>query len=299
MIRWFIGLVLAFGGTWQATAPLVRGIDHVMVAVKDLPSAAERYRALGFSLKPGQPHPNGIANQHVKFPDGSELELITAPAAVDEMTTNYLEHLKSGEGPAFAGFFAPDRARLASRLKALNVTTKASGMITTFEIESPFRHLFFGGRSKSPTDRPEHFAHPNGATSLVGAWIATDEPETLQFLSRLGVTFQTVQMDLPEPTKVERGRLPEGEVLILPASRQTVRGRRIVGVTMSIKSVEAARAALASAPAVVRNSAVYKGRSIFLPPTVTHGIWIELSRKPQAVLSVTESAAQVARTSRR
>jgi hypothetical protein len=35
--------------------PIVLGIDHVPVAVADLEAAGARYRALGFTLKPGRP----------------------------------------------------------------------------------------------------------------------------------------------------------------------------------------------------------------------------------------------------
>ena len=204
------------------------------------------------------------------------VELITAPAAVDEMTTNYLAHLRGGDGPAFAGFFAPDRPKLAARLAELNVGPRSSGIISTFPVGSPLRHLFFGSRNKSPTDRPEHFAHANGATSLSGVWIATSEPDTRVLLSNLGVPFESVTLDLPAPTTVERGRLPEGEVLIIPAARQMVAGRRIVGVTMATKSMELVKAALSNAAPAVRDSAIARGRSVFLPPSVTHGVWIEL-----------------------
>jgi catechol 2,3-dioxygenase-like lactoylglutathione lyase family enzyme len=58
--------------------PLLAGLDHIPIAVRDLEQASRRYQALGFSLKPGRVRANGIRNQHVKFPDGTELELITA-----------------------------------------------------------------------------------------------------------------------------------------------------------------------------------------------------------------------------
>ena len=269
-------IAVGFSAIWQKPAPLLQGLDHVMVAVRNLPEAAERYKMLGFSLKPGQPHANGIANQHVKFPDGSELELITAPAPVDEMTTNYLSHLRDGDGPAYAGFFAPDRARLVSRLSELKSDARTSGPLITFPTGSPLKHLFFGSRNKSPTDRPEHFAHANGASSLIGVWVATDDRATRSFLANLGVSFESVEIDLPMPTKVERGRLPEGEVLIVPAARQTVTGRRILGVTMSTQSMEVVRAAIAKAQPAVRDAAIVRGRSVFLPPSVTYGVWIEL-----------------------
>jgi hypothetical protein len=50
------------------------------VVVKDLNAASERYQALGFTLKPGRLHADGIRNNHVKFPDGSGIELISPPA---------------------------------------------------------------------------------------------------------------------------------------------------------------------------------------------------------------------------
>ena len=54
-----------------AAAPIVAGLDHVPVAVRDLEAAAADYRRLGFVLKPGRPHANGIRNVHAKFADGT------------------------------------------------------------------------------------------------------------------------------------------------------------------------------------------------------------------------------------
>lgn len=56
----------------DAAADVRVGLHHVIVAVNDLEVAARSYRQLGFALKPGRPHANGIENQHVKFADGPE-----------------------------------------------------------------------------------------------------------------------------------------------------------------------------------------------------------------------------------
>src|SRR5687767_7924561 len=77
------------------------GLDHIPVAVRDLEAASATYRALGFSLKPGRPHANGIRNAHVKFPNGAGIELLTVPAAVDPLSTTYVKMIRAGEGPAF------------------------------------------------------------------------------------------------------------------------------------------------------------------------------------------------------
>ena len=70
---------------WAMAGPLLAaatafGLDHVPIAVNDLEAAAAAYRRLGFVLKPGRPHANGIRNVHAKFADGTELErLSTSP----------------------------------------------------------------------------------------------------------------------------------------------------------------------------------------------------------------------------
>ena len=54
----------------HAQEPLVIGIDHIPVVVTDLERAQADYRAMGFAIKPGRFHADGIRNAHVKFPDG-------------------------------------------------------------------------------------------------------------------------------------------------------------------------------------------------------------------------------------
>ena len=62
--RWAALLALA-GLVAVPRAPAVLGLDHVPIAVEDLERAAERYRALGFSLKPGRPHGVRVLGRHL------------------------------------------------------------------------------------------------------------------------------------------------------------------------------------------------------------------------------------------
>ncbi len=87
----------------RAVAAPIAGIDHMPFAVRDLDRAEATFRELGFAIKPGRPHDNGIHTALVKFPDGSGIELITAKSPVDDLTRRYVELLRQGEGP---GFFA-------------------------------------------------------------------------------------------------------------------------------------------------------------------------------------------------
>ena len=84
------------------------GLDHVPVAVGNLEAASARYAAMGFALKPGRPHDNGLTNRHVKFANGTEVELITAPSAVDDVTAYYRRLIAEGDGGAFLALHPSD-----------------------------------------------------------------------------------------------------------------------------------------------------------------------------------------------
>src|SRR5690606_7194923 len=121
----------------DAAADVRVGLDHVVVAVNDLEVAARSYRQLGFALTPGRPHANGIENQHVKFADGIELELLTAPAARDGLTARYRRHLEAGDGPAYFVLYAADRETASRRLAAAGVAHARDGGLITFPEAHP------------------------------------------------------------------------------------------------------------------------------------------------------------------
>lgn len=234
-------------------APTVAGLDHVPIAVADLEAAAASYRRLGFVLKPGRPHANGIRNLHAKFADGTELELITAPAARDALTRVYRRHLEGGDGPAFLALYAP-----------------AGGAAPPADRPD---YVFFGPRNRSPTDRPAHFAHPNTAESLAAVWLAgADLARERRLLVDAGATVVERAVHVPDPVAASVARLPEGEILLLPAARQVESGRPIVGVTLRVRSLASAKRVLAAGGVSVREGA----SAIFVPPEAAHGLWIAL-----------------------
>lgn len=59
-----------------------RGVDHLVIAVRDLDGAARLYEALGFRVGRRERHPWGTENRLVQFP-GSFIELITVGEGAD------------------------------------------------------------------------------------------------------------------------------------------------------------------------------------------------------------------------
>lgn len=248
-------LALAFAG-YQS--PLILGIDHVPVAVGDLESAGERYRELGFTLKPGRHHDNGIRNLHAKFPDGTEIELITAPSAPDALTRTYRKHLKAGDGPAFLAFFEAPDAQVERRLEDAKIGVPA--------------YVFFGRGNSSPTDRPEHFIHANSAYALTRVWLAGDDLSAeRRLLTGLGARFRRDAVDFPQRTDAEIAEFAHGSVVLVPGRYQIVRGRPIVGITVAVRDLDAA--ARFAGQGAVRTEA-----SVFVDPNRGLGYRLEFRR---------------------
>jgi hypothetical protein len=250
------------------------GLDHVPVAVRDLEGAAARYRALGFALKPGRPHDNGIRNVHVKFPDGAGIELLTAPQAVDALSAHYVGHLRGGEGPAFVSFHARDTGRLHTALREGGYAFQQDGE-TTKLLAPELAFLFFVRDNRSPTDRPEHFAHGNGATALSAVWIATEHGESLaRLLVLLGGRQERRQVSAPDPVEATVVSLAEGEVVILPGRHQLVPGRPVIGARFRVPDPAKVGRLLAQA-GIEPRAGTRAAEPMVVGPGSTHGLWLQ------------------------
>ena len=259
-----------WSGRPAVSQEITRGLDHIPVAVKDLGHAKADFEALGFVLKPGRPHANGLHNQHVKFRDGTEIELITASAAADSLTKEYVDWVKDGDGPVFLGLYAPDLDAMESRLSRLGYASDRKGDFISFPKSSALHHFFFARRQNSPTDRPDHFAHHNTAFSLYGAWLADASAE--QHLDGLpaGAPVEG-SVCAPFGTASKMLQLPEGEIVLLPARAQTASNRSIVAATVAVRNLDATRRVLNENHVPYRQMTGCARRSLWIEPAQAHG----------------------------
>jgi catechol 2,3-dioxygenase-like lactoylglutathione lyase family enzyme len=250
----------------------IRGLDHIPIAVADLNRAKADFEALGFVLKPGRTHANGIRNVHAKFPDGSEIELITAAVATDELGAEYVAWLKGGDGAPFVGLFAPALNSLVRLIADLGLPLTLQDGIAMFPAPSPFHHLFFGRRQQSPTDAPEHFVHPNTVFGLLRVWLAEDAA-TQGLLQMLALPLAAEPRCAPFGTRQAMLAMTEGEIIFIRPLAPTE--RPILGVTVAVTSLDSARRVLAASGIQPVACAV---DSLWV---VAHGVWLELRQTPR------------------
>lgn len=255
-------------------------LDHVPIAVRDLEAAKRTYGALGFSFKPGYPHPNTILNQHVKLADGSALELITASEPRDSLAAYYLAFLAGGEGGAFLSLDAGAVDSISARIQPLEPGHRTRigsyADLLSFPGAHPLRYLFFITVRSRPADLPEHLSHANTAARLAAVWLTRADPaREARLLASLGARECPSALRLPAGQVAMEMRLERGSVYLIdvPGARPN---RAIAGVTVEVADLAAARRALALPDSALERGRDARGDFIRVPPRHAHGVWLEL-----------------------
>ena len=176
----------------------VIGIDHAVVMVKDLDSAAENYRKLGFTLSPRGTHSAhmGTGNYTIMFdPDYMELLGVLAATEHNAPARTFLD--KHGEGIERVAFTAIDSAAGAEEIRARGFApigptdferpvTMPDGKLSaakfrTFQwpvAEAPAGMRIFACQHKTRETVwiPELMKHANGAKRLRQVLLVAGEP---------------------------------------------------------------------------------------------------------------------------
>jgi len=190
---------------------MVRGLDHVVVAVRDLGAAAETWRDLGFAVTPRNDHAWGTSNHLVQL-DGFFVELLSVrdESLIPEHDGPAFsfgafnrDFLKQGEGGSMLVLESrdPSADRQAFQDLGLQVYdpfsfervanladggTARVGFDLTFLSDPDAPGLgFFTCYNRYPENfwKPDFQAHPNGAREILGlTMVAADPSDHHEFL---------------------------------------------------------------------------------------------------------------------
>ena len=193
-------------------------LDHVVVATGDLDVLSSRMRALGFTLKEGRRHDDGLRNRHIKFADGSEIELMTvAGEPTSDIARGYASRLAEGDGGAYAALRVADVGDVeqAANRFGLGAAKTELGPWTfiAFPHDTDASALFFLSGGGTVTDADSLFRHPNGTTRFRSAAIEAG-PAVDTLLSRLG-SHACNRVRLPDARIGERWALARGTLVLV------------------------------------------------------------------------------------
>ncbi|MGH2617117.1 MAG: VOC family protein, partial [Thermomicrobiales bacterium] len=105
---------------------MVRGIDHIVIAVRDLAAASRDYANLGFTVTPGGEHTGGAThNALVSFADGAYFELIAFREPDRPQEHKWWAKFAKGEGTVDFALLADDVAAEAARLGQAGIAVDA------------------------------------------------------------------------------------------------------------------------------------------------------------------------------
>jgi catechol 2,3-dioxygenase-like lactoylglutathione lyase family enzyme len=219
----------------------LRGIDHAVIAVRDLDRARDTYSRLGFTLTPRGYHTLGSRNHCIVF-ERDYLELLALPKVHPAMQY-YGEFLGRGEGLAALALASDDARAAQAELAAAGIAAEEPldfsrpVMLTEGVRDASFRVV-----QLSPAQTPgcrafvcQHFtpelvwrteqqAHAVGAIAIAALAVDADDPADVA--RRYGELF-----DEP-PRRIDEGWLvPTGTAPVALCARPSL-AARLPGVSL-------------------------------------------------------------------
>ncbi len=213
-----------------------RGIDHLVLCVRNLETARAAYARMGFTLTPPALHPWGTANSLVQL-QGNFLELLTvadpakmAPPAQGEFAFGAFNKtfLEKREGFSMLVFASDDARRDQAEFAKSGLQTYAPfdfsrkaklpggeevtvGFSLAFVTDARMPEAaFFVCQQHAPQHfwKPEYQSHANGAVAVAEAVMVADDPASLRALfARLQGDDAVSSSDGQLAVQTARGRI--------------------------------------------------------------------------------------------
>jgi len=175
----------------------ITGIDHILLAVRDLDAARMGWTRLGFTLSPRGKHlGRGTGNYCIMFPH-DYVELFGV-VGTERVNAEYTQFLAAREGPMKLAWATDDCAAAVAALSARGLHLDAPRdlgrqlelpertVVPRFKIvalppdETPALSSFLCEQlTPDLMRRPEWLVHANGATGLLGVTVVVDDTAPL------------------------------------------------------------------------------------------------------------------------
>lgn len=176
-------------------------IDHVIYVTQDLDSTLNKIQGLGFTIKKGSQHSNGILNAHIKFENDSSIEFITINGTPkDDLAKEYQKLITQKEGGVYIALTGIKLNLLSAKFKKLEILhTIEKGKnwsYLTFPKDSKLAIFFFIEYHTDFKNAPFLYQHKNGIKEINTIYLEADE-STIEFLKLLKIDYSDNLLSTP------------------------------------------------------------------------------------------------------
>jgi catechol 2,3-dioxygenase-like lactoylglutathione lyase family enzyme len=292
-----------------------QGVDHVGIAVRDFKKTRDDYeRVLGFKVKENPPQPNGWLQSVIWFENATYLEfqpIAALPwiARMFDYAGGYANFAEKCEGAVFLGLATSSAKYAADHLKARNfqaylveedprlnyvhISHEPSGEEQAFPLAIfLIEYVFDPGRPARLAARLEQgmMTHPNTARRLYSVWFAVRDLEaSLKNIRDAGFEPGESREAKFLGAKGREVKAGNGRLLLLQSVDKTGilakflsdrHDGEIIGVSVEVSDGEKARSLIESRSGQkLEPYDGFYGRSILIPPDLTHGVWLEMFQR--------------------
>lgn len=249
-------------------------LDHIIIGSENLSETTELFRKLGFSIKDGKVHKNGIRNNFIEFADNTEIEIVEVKYPTEDFAIEYknlisqnkfglqfslrvdvIENLKNNFSAINSNFVELQKGNDYSTLSAKGIN---------FELP-----IFFIQFDKLNNSNTNHLNHAKGITSV---WFETkDIKKTARELVDFG--FDPIgNYYIPNFTgKVVEFKNANFKIVLIESDKY-----EITGITISVDSKsDLLKIINDNFDKNFLNKVFENRKSIFLPNEITKSIWLE------------------------
>ena len=251
-------------------------LDHIIIGTTDFQNSISFMKEkLGFSIKNGRAHKNGLFNFFIEFEDSSEIEFMSMENNPSKLSSAYNELLRNNK---FAFQFAIRTDRIIKLNKSLNYI---SAGFSEFEENKIYSTL-----SKSQIDQtlplffieyyqkniPSNFVHLNKSSGLSSVWIKTKniKKNVRDFIEFGFSAIDTIKVgNFNSKTVLLKNN--NFEIILIQSNEYA-----ISGISIKTKDIEKFRTRInENLNLDLKIDSNKRGMSITLSPRITKSIWFE------------------------
>jgi hypothetical protein len=246
----------------------VAQFDHLIIGTKNLDDSKTLFEEkLGFKIKNGNHHKNGISHFFVEFSDESEIEIMSIENPADKLANDYYQLLKNNKYGLQFALRTNEISNLRKHLNALKfdyevfAENKIYSTLSKRNLDNELPLFFIQFNNENNNTRTNHL---NKSSSIKSVWFSTSNiKKTARQLVDFGLDA-VGNYDLPTfKNKVIQFMNNNFEIILIESDKY-----EITGMTITVEDINIVKK-------IIKTNFIEQNDNIYIKPSQTKLIWIE------------------------